>query len=253
METKVVLITGGTGKVGVKLVESFLATNNIVITVTRSKENLIKLKEKLSRDYVKRFFGIILNLEEEGAMNELNSWLEENMLFPSVVINNARSLNYLGLEDGLTSRANWIGEFTMDVVVPYELSISMAYHPNTRLKRIINISSMYGIVAPNPNLYEDFMNESPINYGVCKAALIHLSKELAVRLADKGIDVNTVSYGGIEGRVNKDFIKRYASLSPQGRMLRENDVVGSVQFLASEASIGMTGQNLVVDGGWTIW
>lgn len=253
MESKIVFITGGTGKVGRQLVKSFLSLDYIVITTSRKKVNLDELEKDMKEDEISRFYGVTLNLEEEDAIEKLIAWFDKNNLYPSVLINNARNMDYLTIQNGVINRGNWMGEFYVDVVIPYELSISLANHKESKLKKIINISSMYGVVAANPSLYNDFSNQSPINYGVCKAALIHLTKELAVRLANKKIDVNTVSYGGIEGRVDGEFLKRYSELSPQGKMLNESDVVGSVQFLASNASTGMTGQNLIVDGGWTTW
>jgi NAD(P)-dependent dehydrogenase (short-subunit alcohol dehydrogenase family) len=92
-----------------------------------------------------------------------------------------------------------------------------------------------------------------VHYGVVKAALIHLTKELAVRFADKNIRVNAVSFGGVEGRVDNQFKKRYADLCPNGRMLNDNDLTGAIDFLISRNSLAVTGHNLVVDGGWTIW
>jgi len=253
LDSKIVFITGGTGKVGRILVRSFLSLDYIVITTSRKKANLNELKEGMKEDEISRFYGVTLNLEEGDAIKKLIAWFDKNNLFPSVLINNARNMDYLLIQDGAISKENWLGEFYVDVVIPYELSMGLANHSRSKLEKIINISSMYGVVAANPNLYDDFSNQSPINYGVSKAALIHLTKELAIRLAKKKIDVNTVSYGGIEGRVNEEFLKKYSELSPQGKMLSDNDVVGSVQFLASKASVGMTGQNLIVDGGWTTW
>ena len=112
---------------------------------------------------------------------------------------------------------------------------------------------MYGVVPPNKNLYTDKYESSPIYYGVSKAAEIHLSKELAVRLADKKIRVNSISFGGIEGRVNKKFKNLYAKMCPLGRMLKPNEVFEPVWFLSSNQSSGATGHNLIIDGGWTTW
>ena len=123
----------------------------------------------------------------------------------------------------------------------------------TQLKKIINISSIYGITAPNLEIYQDPIKESAINYGTIKASLIHLTKELAVRLADKKIQVNSVSYGGIKGKQSKTFQKNYSRLSPQKRMISKNEIFGAIEFLISDDSFSINGQNIVVDGGWTIW
>jgi len=112
---------------------------------------------------------------------------------------------------------------------------------------------MYGIVTATPALYDDPRNMAPMHYGVAKAALIHLTKEMAVRLAPRGVRVNAVSYGGIEGRADEAFAARYKKLAPLERMLRLDEVHAPVEFLLSAGASGMTGHNLVVDGGWTLW
>ena len=92
-----------------------------------------------------------------------------------------------------------------------------------------------------------------INYGTVKAALNHLTKELAVRLADKKIQVNSVSYGGVRGNQNKLFQKKYSNLSPQNKMISKNELFGVIEFLISDKSVNINGHNIIVDGGWTIW
>ncbi len=93
----------------------------------------------------------------------------------------------------------------------------------------------------------------PVNYLAAKAAHIHLTHDLAVRLAKKNVRVNCISYGGIEGRVDEAFKERYAQMCPSGRMLNDSDLAGPVMFLLSEAASGVTGHNLVADGGWSLW
>ena len=106
---------------------------------------------------------------------------------------------------------------------------------------------------PNKNLYDDKYKSSSIFYGISKAAQIHLVKELAVRLSEENIRVNSVSFAGIEGRVNSKFKKRYNSMCPAGRMLKTKEIFEPIWFLACDHSSGATGHNLVIDGGWRIW
>ena len=143
--------------------------------------------------------------------------------------------------------------FLLDVIVPYELTMALAMQKNSRLSRVINIGSQYGSVVANPNLYDDPVAQSPLHYSVCKAALAHLTKELAVRLASKNIQVNCIAFGGVEGRVDEQFKARYAKLCPMGRMLQDKEVCGPVDMLLSDHFSGMTGHVLNVDGGWGIW
>jgi NAD(P)-dependent dehydrogenase (short-subunit alcohol dehydrogenase family) len=195
-----------------------------------------------------------VDLTSEDAVSRIAGQLSKMKMLPDVLINNARDLNYLQPgPDGRTSRSGWQGELTLGVVLPYELTMTLAELPNSPLKKVINVASIYGITAANLNLYQGTDSAAPVHYGVAKAALIHLTKELAVRLAHRKIAVNAVSYGGVAGRADPALQERYGRLCPAGRMLDDSEVFGAVRFLASGDSGGMDGHNLVVDGGWTLW
>ncbi len=252
---KCLLITGGTGKVGSQLVKHFFEKGYKVIftskTLAETKNLISLLNNSKAND---NLLGIAIDLEKESTPIEIIKAISKKKLSPEVLINCARNMSHLKVEnDGTTKRKEWLGELTLDVVVPYELSMALTKQKSSKLRHIINISSMYGVVPANPNLYENPQQESPIQYGVAKAALIHLTKELAIRLANKKIQVNAISYGGIEGRINPAFKKRYATFCPLGKMLKEEEVIGAVDFLVSNFSTNITGHNLVVDGGWSVW
>ena len=146
-----------------------------------------------------------------------------------------------------------MAELLMDVVIPYELTMALSLQTGSKLASVVNIGSQYGVVTPNLKLYTDPLKESPLHYGVAKAGLGHLTKELAVRLAANDIRVNCVAFGGVEGRVDDDFKKRYSELCPMGRMLNESDLFRPVDMLLSPETSAITGHTLVVDGGWSIW
>jgi NAD(P)-dependent dehydrogenase (short-subunit alcohol dehydrogenase family) len=250
---KTILITGGSGKVGIQLINHFLKNGFIVITTSRNKDVFLK-SEKIKYDnkHAENLKVIEVDFNSPNAINTISSYLKNNNLVPQSIIHNARSLEFLKIEnDNSVTTENFMGEFYIDVVFPYSLTVSLnrEFHG---LENVIFISSIYGIVAPTPALYQDFQKSSPINYGVSKAAQIHLTKELAVRLAPD-IRVNCVSFGGIKGRADKSFIERYKSLNPQKKMMEDEDVVGPIEFLISDKSNNMTGQNIIIDGGWTIW
>ena len=252
-KSKTILITGGTGKLGSQFVKHFLAQGYTVIVTSRNPKNLNDLNKTVKSSHKgKRLLGLVVDLEKISAAQEIYESLHKKKVSLDALINNARNKDYLSMSNSGPSRSHWLGEFFLDVVVPYELSLALTTKFFT-LKSIINVSSMYGVVAANPKLYNNPTKESPIHYSVAKAALIHLTKELAVRLAQKGVRVNCISYGGVEGRAGEDFKKRYAQFCPSGRMLKDSEVVGAAEFLVSDASLGMTGHNLMVDGGWSVW
>jgi len=253
MNSRVILITGGSGKFGRSLLEHFLNKGDVVAFTASSESSISSVYDEFSNKR-EQLFGFQQDFTSENFSSTLVNQLAEKGLFPEGLVNNARSLDFLKIEsDGLVSRNNFINEYLVDVVAPYELTMAFACASESQLSHVVNIGSQYGSVAANPALYDDHAQQSPIHYGVAKAALAHLTKELAVRLADQEIQVNCVAFGGVEGRVDEQFKARYQKLAPLGRMLRDDEVAGPVDYLLSGMSSGMTGQVMAVDGGWGVW
>lgn len=253
MACRTILITGGSGKFGRTLVSHFLSMGDNVIATCLTAESLKRLNVDFD-GFGAKFIGLQVDLTNANSSASLCGQLAARDIHPDCLINNARSISFLKLNaDGLVSRRNFTNEYLLDVIVPYELTIALAKGCGSKLRRVLNIGSQYGTVAANPSLYADPSKQSPIHYSVAKAALAHLTKELAVRLAAINIQVNCVAFGGVEGRVDENFKQRYSELCPMGRMLRDDEVIGPVDMLLSDQCSGITGHILAVDGGWSIW
>lgn len=116
---------------------------------------------------------------------------------------------------------------------------------------IINIASDLGIIAPDQRIYKN--DVKPVDYSVTKHAIIGLTKYLATYYADKNIRVNSLSPAGVYNNQDKDFVSRLSKLIPLGRMANLNEYKGAIVFLCSDASSYMTGSNLIIDGGRSVW
>ena len=123
---------------------------------------------------------------------------------------------------------------------------------------IVNVSSVYGLLSPVQDLYafrreqgETFVK--PVAYSVSKSAVLNLTRYLATYWAREGVRVNTLTLAGVWNDQPAEFLDAYAARVPMGRMLRAEEALGAVVFLASDASSYVTGSNVVVDGGWSAW
>jgi len=116
---------------------------------------------------------------------------------------------------------------------------------------IINISSIYGVVSNDPTLYEGTDMVQPPTYTFVKAGMINFTRYLACYYGKQGVRANCISPGGYFNNQPEPFLKNYTHRVPVGRMLDNEDIKGAVVFLASDASSYITGENLMVDGGWT--
>ncbi len=119
---------------------------------------------------------------------------------------------------------------------------------------VIMLGSMYGLVGSYPSAYEGVCAASPVAYHTLKGGIVHMTRHLAVHWAPDGVRVNCLSPGPFPPPgAPTEMVRRLCQHSPMRRMGKPHELKGAIVFLASDASSYMTGQNLVIDGGWTAW
>tara|TARA_B100001964_G_C14184788_1_gene578089 strand:+ start:219 stop:1004 length:786 start_codon:yes stop_codon:yes gene_type:complete len=118
---------------------------------------------------------------------------------------------------------------------------------------LINVSSIYGVIAPDHSIYNNENFDTFPGYPASKSGMIGLSKWLATRWAKNNIRVNSISPGGILSKQSKNFVKKYSKRVPLSRMGNKNEITGILLYLISDHSSYCTGQNFIIDGGLSSW
>ena len=251
--TKTVLITGASGKLGSAIAQHLATLGWSMVLTSRDPERCEPLVRVLRVQGVE-VCAVALDLKSQDSTDTLAARIAELNVRVTHVVSNARSLETLAVgEDGVSQVQPFMDELSIDVVSPYRMLMAFSRDQSHDLRAVVTIGSQYGQVGPTSSRYDGDLNCSPIQYGVAKAALHHMTRELAVRLAPR-VRVNCVAFGGFVGRADAAFQERYARLAPLGRMLTDDDAGGPVAFLLDDAAgAAVTGHVLMADCGWTVW
>tara|TARA_R110001583_G_scaffold88338_1_gene229232 strand:+ start:1600 stop:2424 length:825 start_codon:yes stop_codon:yes gene_type:complete len=266
MTGKVALITGAGGLLGPKHAEAIIECGGTTIITDHHIERAQEKAELLNNKYGPlSAIPYWMDVTDKDSINAVLSDLDKL----DILINNAAKDPKVKKEDGLSPASRFE---TMTEDYWYE-GINAALNGtffcsqmacNKMLSQgtggvVLNISSDLGVIAPDQRLYrkegldDSQQNVKPITYSAAKWAIVGMTKYLAVYFAKKGIRVNCLSPTGVFNDHPSEFVKKLSSIIPMGRMAHIDEYKGAVAFLCSDASTYMTGENLVIDGGKTIW
>lgn len=259
LSEKTALITGGLGHLGRAMTETLLELGaNVVVTATKEElkgDKFLTEVESLKKEYT----GRKINLKEIDFFDgqSLKNCFEEikkEFGVIDILINNA----YYGIHKPIENLS--FEEFDKNVEGTFSSVFKCSSLALPLMKKnggtIINIASMYGIVSPDLRIYDGTKFNSAPSYGPSKAAVIQLTKYFASYCAKYGIRVNSISPGPFpkeEVIKDKKFYKLLKDKTMLGRVGEPDDLRGIVALLASDASSYITGQNFIIDGGWTAW
>jgi len=248
---KTVILLGPNGHLGIEILRRLLK-DYYVIGISRNSKKVI-LKDDLRKNYYP-FEHDLKIFNEESIYKFVKDFLELKKTNLHGIINNAffgypEIFNSINKNDVYNSAEGILG-------VQIRLIITL----ESFLKKgssIINISSMYGKVAPNPANYTNDVNVNALLYGSMKAALIQASKWMSASLGVNGIRVNSVSFGPFPQeniqQSNPIFIENLSKQTHLKRIGKPQEAPGIILFLLSDDSSYITGSDISVDGGWTAW
>lgn len=247
---KTMIITGGYGHLGAAISELFIHEKYNVIIFGRSKDKFNELSFS-THPNISFFEGDILN---EKSVLSFAKHIEDNKIIISCLINNAHSSK--GRDPLNLTEEEWSYgvEGVLGSVYRFIKHLNVFCESKSS---IINISSMYGHIAPRFDLYndhKDFLN--PPHYGAAKAGVIQLSKYFASYLGHRNIRVNSISPGAFPKTFIQEkhpsFINKLKKYTLLNRVGEPKEIAGVALFLAGNQSSYITGQNICVDGGWTV-
>lgn len=256
---KVVVITGGTGLLGLAYCHAMIEHGaQVVLADLASANPVCRAKTTMTVDG-RAAVGIACDVRREADVVNLFNEVLSQFGRVDVVINNAAATGEHLLREGavFTSFEDSTLEVWESAIRTNLTGVYLVAREGGKamLKggggSIVNVSSTYGVVGPDHRIYEGMTFNSLPSYAASKAGVHGLTRWLATYWGNKGIRVNTLVPGGVENNQDPEFVRRYASRVPLSRMGRPKDMIGMVIFLASEASSYCTGQQYFVDGGWT--
>jgi NAD(P)-dependent dehydrogenase (short-subunit alcohol dehydrogenase family) len=243
------VVTGGAGIYGFSISEALAEAGAHVIIASRDPDSCERAAETL------RSAGHSASAEqydqaEEQSILALRDRIERRFEKIDVLVNNSVARPMRRYEDALQA---W--RESMDVNATGLFAVGRAFL-ETMMRRgagsVINIGSIQGVAAPDFRNYEGTPMSTPPDYHFHKHGMIGLTRYLAAMAGPRGVRVNAISPGGVEGSgTSPIFRENYCRRVFLGRMARQDDIKGAVVFLASAASAYITGQNIVVDGGYT--
>ena len=249
LQGKKILLTGANGKLGQAYALALLQSGAFVYVTDVQAQIDPVFAAQLSDKKLTQYEYLALDITSEVSLQQV----QKRVGALDVLINNAGAKGVKGPFEERTAA-------DIDAVLAVQVKGTMlATQEFTKemIKQksgtVINIGSVYGTVAPDKNIYKDPRKINSEIYGATKAATIHFTKYLAAYLGEYGITANCISPGGVfhDGQ-DPFFVEHYSAKVPLGRMANADDLVGVVCFLSSDDARYITGQNIVVDGGFTL-
>ena len=264
---RVAVVTGGVGLLGAEFCRTLAEAGAAVVVVDLSAPASQALADSLANSGFKSL-AVPTDITQPEAVNELVEQVSSAYGRLDILVNSAAldpKFDPQAVSKGITPGAFedyplelWSTALNVNLTGMFLMTQACVKPMIARGKKgsIINICSTYGLNGPDQRIYvKDGRRVAfkPVYYTVTKAGVMGFTRYLAAYYADTEIRVNALTPGGVFNSHEEYFVKNYSAKTILGRMARKDEMNGALLFLASDASSYMTGNNVVVDGGWTAW
>jgi NAD(P)-dependent dehydrogenase (short-subunit alcohol dehydrogenase family) len=255
IKDKVIVITGGAGLIGQEFAKTVISQGGIAIIADIDEDRMEcaskELSQTLSRDRVD-FFK--LDITSKDSLQKCIDYVDFKYNKIDALVNNAypRNKNY-GRHFFDVEYSDFVENLGMNLggcIIPSQLF--SLYFQKQGYGNIINISSIYGVMVPKFEIYDNTEMTVPVEYAAIKSGMLHLTKYMAKYFKGKSIRVNAISPGGILDGQPGEFLKEYNTHCSTKGMLDANDLNGVLIFLLSDLSQYINGQNIIVDDGFSL-
>jgi NAD(P)-dependent dehydrogenase (short-subunit alcohol dehydrogenase family) len=252
------VVTGGAGHIGGEFCRLFASLGGRCVILDKSQDDVDKMVANLPKLENLEHMGYALDLADQQQIMNCVAWISQTLASLNVLVNNAAFTGDSKLKGWVADFEDqsvdaWNAAFGVNLTPAFLLSQQLApIMRKAQSPAILNIASIYGVLGPDMDLYEGTKMGNPAAYAASKGGLIQLTRWLATVLAPD-IRVNAISAGGIARGQDHQFTEKYIAKVPLNRMGNEDDIAKAMLFLTSDLSSYITGQNLLVDGGFSAW
>lgn len=263
LQDKVVVITGGLGLLGKEFSNSVVKVGGIVIIADINEETANSYIHEINELYPNS--SVLFHYLDVTSKNSIETLIRNiSKKFGKIDawVNNAYpKIKSVNIDTKREYASSFFNVNYEDFCESISINIGSVFLCSQRISNffikqgfgnIINISSIYGLIAPRFEIYEGTGMTMPVDYAVNKSAINHFTRYLAKLFKNKNIRVNTLSPGGISNNQPSTFQAKYKELAANKGMLELKDICGALLFLLSDNSTFVNGQNIIVDDGWTL-
>ena len=255
LKDKVIVVSGGSGLIGREFISAIIKQNGIAVIADIDEIKGKLITRKLSKEFdTDRIEFVNFDITQKESIVECIEYLDAKYKQIDALVNCAypKNKNYgrhffeIELDDFIQN----IGINLGGCIIPSQLFAK--YFKNQGYGNIINIASIYGVIAPKFEIYEKTEMTTPVEYAAIKSGMIHLTKYMAKYFKGKNIRVNAISPGGILDDQPREFLREYNQQCLNKGMLDVSDLSGTLVFLLSDMSMYINGQNIIVDDGFVL-